>query len=297
MVTSSTLTEFVIRDLTTSQSFSRGREYYRAGAVLRLERRGNTVSAEVEGSQYQPYRVTVTLDSGGVTDSTCTCEYDWGGVCKHVVAVLLATIAEPERIEQRPTVDMLLTGLDRDTLLDLLQSLLNRQPELVDWVEARLTLRRQPETPVQPSPALRQRVTPLNTDLLRRQIREAKQAFDYDDRYRSDESDLVQTLRELLMQAGHFVEGGDRSGLDILAVIAEEMVDDWIDYDHDGDTFSVFFEDLGRLLTEAILTVELSQQERDEWADRITQWQGQLEDEYGLEIASLDAAIDRKSVV
>lgn len=36
------LTEAMIRSLATSQSFSRGQDYYYSGAVWSLERRGNT---------------------------------------------------------------------------------------------------------------------------------------------------------------------------------------------------------------------------------------------------------------
>jgi uncharacterized Zn finger protein len=99
------LSEAAIRRHTTSQSFDRGYSYYWDGAVISLVQRGNVVQAEVEGSQYEPYRVRITFDEGGVTWATCSCPYDWGGWCKHTVAVLLACQHEPDLIEARPTLE------------------------------------------------------------------------------------------------------------------------------------------------------------------------------------------------
>ena len=50
---------------------------------------------------------------GGV-DANCSCPYDWGGYCKHIVAVLLAYLHEPEKVTERPSVDELLADLGRD---------------------------------------------------------------------------------------------------------------------------------------------------------------------------------------
>jgi len=40
-----------------------------------------------------------------ITDATirgCTCHYDWGGYCKHIVAVLLTFIRDRAEIADRP---------------------------------------------------------------------------------------------------------------------------------------------------------------------------------------------------
>jgi uncharacterized Zn finger protein len=99
----------------------------RPGAVLRLTRRGDQLAAEVEGSQEAPYRVSVTLGAGGVAAAGCSCPYDWGGVCKHVVAALPTYLRAPERVEARPAVGGLLEGLDRAQLQAILVRLLERQ--------------------------------------------------------------------------------------------------------------------------------------------------------------------------
>lgn len=108
------LTETSIRAGATVESFRRGQEYYDQGAVVFLARRGDVIEAEVEGSQPEPYSVRVEFDEGGVTMALCDCPYDWGGWCKHIVATLLACLHEPESIEERPPLEQLLSGLDRD---------------------------------------------------------------------------------------------------------------------------------------------------------------------------------------
>lgn len=63
----SSLSEASIRRRATAESFNRGQNYYRQGAVISLVQRGNVVQAEVEGSQHEPYRVRATFDKSGVT--------------------------------------------------------------------------------------------------------------------------------------------------------------------------------------------------------------------------------------
>jgi uncharacterized Zn finger protein len=97
------LSEAQIRQHASAESFARGVDYERRGAVGALVLRGDLLQAEVEGSEYEPYRVTVSLDAGGVRAADCSCPYDWGGWCKHIVATLLAYIhAAPGAVAVRP---------------------------------------------------------------------------------------------------------------------------------------------------------------------------------------------------
>src|SRR4051812_36916687 len=110
------LSEATIRAHSAPESYSRGQSYYEHGAVSNLALRGNLLQGDVEGSQYTPYRVRVTFDQGGVTSATCTCPYDRGGWCKHIIAVLLACLYQGNRIETRPELATLLADLDRAQL-------------------------------------------------------------------------------------------------------------------------------------------------------------------------------------
>src|SRR3954465_1332081 len=88
-----------IRARASRESFERGRDYWRHGAVSELIKRGNELTAEVQGSDITPYRVAVRFDDAGVVDARCTCPYDWGGFCKHIVAALLKLAHEPGAVE------------------------------------------------------------------------------------------------------------------------------------------------------------------------------------------------------
>jgi uncharacterized Zn finger protein len=77
------ITEATIRNLATAQSFARGEDYYHSGAVYELQKRGDTLIAQVEGSSYEPYQVTIELTEDQIISTYCTCPYDWGDDCKN----------------------------------------------------------------------------------------------------------------------------------------------------------------------------------------------------------------------
>lgn len=67
----------------------RGWDYFRQGCVQELEELDEGVwSALVEGTDI--YEVKIKFESNQIIDSTCTCPYDMGPVCKHGTAVLYA---------------------------------------------------------------------------------------------------------------------------------------------------------------------------------------------------------------
>ena len=117
------ISEPTIRHHATSTSLSRGEDYYRQGAVTDLVQRGNTVYAEVEGSEVTPYRVKLQFDSGGITSTRCTCPYDYEGWCKHIVAAALTWVRHPDHLEIRPTLPQLLDRLDHLQTQRLVQAL------------------------------------------------------------------------------------------------------------------------------------------------------------------------------
>jgi uncharacterized Zn finger protein len=132
------VTQDTIRALATPESFARGRSYFDDGAVSDLIRRGDRLTAEVEGSEFEPYQVSVRLHDGGVAEARCTCPYDWGGYCKHIVAVLLKFADEATRIIERKPIGDLLRGLDQAQLIKLLEKRAESDSELAAWIEAEL---------------------------------------------------------------------------------------------------------------------------------------------------------------
>lgn len=278
-------TESTIRQHCTAESFSQGRQYADGGAVTELTIRGALLQAEVEGSQYEPYHVRVTVDAGGITSANCTCPYNWGGWCKHIVATLLVCIDEPGAIEVRPEVDELLAGLDQDQLRTLLRRLAAGSPDVADKIEFELTLLKAPATvnrgartaAAEPIP---QRRTPVDVQPIRRQIRAILHPSGYPG-YGYARSAVGQ-VRQVLQQAQNFTRGGDgRDALLLLEAITEEYSNAWYEIDDSDGDLGAFFEDLAEAWAEALLSVDLTAAERQAWSKKLAGWQREAED-YGV---------------
>jgi uncharacterized Zn finger protein len=128
------ITERTIRALATPESFARGWSYFDDSAVSDLVRRGDRLKAEVEGSELAPYRVSIRLHDGGVAEARCSCPYDLGGYCKHIVAVLLKFADEGTRVIERKTLAKLLRELDQSRLIELLEKRAESDSELAAWI-------------------------------------------------------------------------------------------------------------------------------------------------------------------
>ena len=131
------ITAAAIRAKVTESSYDRGVDYYHAGTVESATMRGSQLFASVQGSEWDPYQVGVTFLGGDFTAS-CTCPYDWGGYCKHVVATLLTAADDNGSvpIAVKPPVADLLAGLDADELRALVHLLVEAAPSLLDLVDA-----------------------------------------------------------------------------------------------------------------------------------------------------------------
>jgi uncharacterized Zn finger protein len=267
--------EMAIRALASRESFERGREYWRHGAVSGLVKRGDTLIAKVEGSDAEPYLVTIRLDEGGVVEARCTCPYDWGGCCKHIVATLLTRAHDPGAVRERPPLRDLLSALERDRLIDLWVKRLRSDPDLADWLEAELVaVLPAPERIVRDAEPI---AASAHTALAGRHPQRR-----YWDDYRPA-GDAAQ-LQALVERAVPFLEAGDgRNALRILEAITDAFLTDWLDYASGSDEeLYVLFADLGRILAEAVLMSDLTREERDDLATTVIDWQDQLAD-FGLD--------------
>lgn len=149
------ITEDAVRELATAQSFERGVDYYEGGAIFDTVRQGKTLRACCYGSSYEPYQVSATVDLRGLVNLYCTCPYDWGGICKHLVALALTWIHEPDSFRVLVPVEEVLADYTREQLILLIQEMLQREPGL----------RRLLELPMQPDSG-----ASLDVEAFRRQI-------------------------------------------------------------------------------------------------------------------------------
>lgn len=288
----STLSEAAIRRLASSDVFQRGHDYFRSGAVGRLTRRGDLVQAEVEGSGYAPYQVRVVLTGAGVGETNCTCPYDWGGACKHVVATLLALANAPEQVEERPPLEALLGDLDLDQLRALIVDLVRDHPDLAAWIETHPLVAGSPQIASTDADALpRARTVPLNPEAFRADVRAA---FHSVSRMRSSDAywavpSVVGDVFQVANRARPFLDAGDgRGALTILEAVTEEYLGNYMELDDSDGEASGLLPDLDPLWAEAILVAGLTPRERRAWAKRFAGWAAELQD-YGIEDAFLMA--------
>jgi uncharacterized Zn finger protein len=111
---------------------ARGEALFLRGAILEATRSRGRWQARVQGSAPFPYRVEINQSRG---EWSCTCPYEWGPVCKHVVAVALAALEAPELFTQKrlgqPAGLRALRKLSDGELLELLWQLAEERPELM----------------------------------------------------------------------------------------------------------------------------------------------------------------------
>jgi uncharacterized Zn finger protein len=235
----------------------------------------------------------MSFDEGGITAVACSCPYDRGGWCKHIVAVLLTCLHDPDEIEVRPDLEELLTDLDRAQLQELVASMAAHDPDLVDEIERWVlavgrTLDEAEETRTGVPPPRRTRVDPQP---IRREVAAILHSLD---RMRPSEAywqvgSVVSEVGQVLSQAKAFIEAGDgENALLYLEAITDEYVKGWFYLDDSDGIASGFFEELGAAWTETALGAELSPAERKQWARELTRWQAEI-DEYGVDDA-FDAA-------
>ncbi|HYB01400.1 MAG TPA: hypothetical protein VED37_14370 [Ktedonobacteraceae bacterium] len=189
--------------------------------------------------------------------------------------------------EMRSALDSLLSGLNREQLQLLLLKLAEQEPSVLATIErqARLlqTSSSQPTTassvaPPKPSIA-------VDTKAIRRQVRSSIHSLD---RMRASEAywhigAVVNEIGQLVEQAWALIEADEgRQALTVLEAITEEYMDDWENLDDSDGEASGFFSDIGPAWTEAILSADLTREEREQWADQFAAWQEDLDD-YGVD--------------
>ena len=270
------ITESMIRAGASPESFRRGEEYYREGAVSNTAIQGALLSGECAGTYAPYYRVQVELDEAGIAETSCTCLYEYGGYCKHIVALLLAYLHRPKSFAARKAPAELLSNLDHNDLIAILTKLIQEQPDLYDRIEAMTSV---------PSKSKKQRKKKVDIEVYRRHILGIVHSLDG---MRMSEAywhvgGLVIQLREVQESAVKFLDAGDaETALEILLVLLEEAsrAIEYID-DSDGE-LGGFVGELGASLAEAILSMELSQVERDRLVRRLEKLIDYASD-YGME--------------
>jgi uncharacterized Zn finger protein len=217
----SQLTESSVRQLASAQSFQRGEGYRASGAVLEPQRRGNTLTARVRGSDYEPYRVTITLGPAGIANTRCNCPYDWGGICKHIVATLLTWVREPDSFRILASIDDLLAERSKEDLIALIKEMIARQPDLARLMDLPL----HPDSPV-----------PFDLAAFRKQIGYALSRDDAE--WAGRELAQIEAVADRYLEVGNLTHAGALYHL-ILEETLTRLESWWLEWDEDGDVLGV----------------------------------------------------------
>ena len=276
-MTEPAIAEATIHALLDAKVFDRGLSYYRSGAVSALVRRGDMLSADVHGSDFEPYRVEIGLHNGGVAHAKCSCPYDYTDYCKHIAAALIKFAREPEAVIERPTIGTLLQELSRDALKDLLLKRLEADPSLASWIEAELLYR----------PMQKRREAAADQPSIR-SLSASMRAFCS---LADDGGAAIGTITALraisrnctgwLRKQFHFwcrATGPMRCAC--LRPSRETFVENWFEYYETDEDMYLLFDDLAAWWREAALMSDLTLDQRDDLADKVREWRGRLDD-YG----------------
>jgi uncharacterized Zn finger protein len=268
------LSEENIRARATAASWQRGVNYFESGAVFDAVWREGTFTAQVEGSTPEPYRVRVRLDEqGNIQEAFCSCPYEGSGDCKHIVAALLFFLRRPEEVSARPSLRTLLESQTRDQLLALLHFLAEQHPEIIETIEDFTAPPGAEEKP------------PVAVDVNRVQaqikakVREIGR-YAYDAYARADDywTPVSEALDPAIEQARALLDQGEpRSALLLLEAATLAWIEGCrrLDQDFLEDSEDMEEENLSafaEIWSEALLSADLSAEERRDWERKLTSW-------------------------
>ncbi|MDZ8054006.1 MAG: SWIM zinc finger family protein [Aulosira sp. ZfuVER01] len=290
------LSEFTIRRNANAKSFQRGEAYYEADAVISLTRRGNLIQAAVEGNEVHPYQVSLSFNIGGLTSVKCTCPYDAEGWCKHIVATMLVCMRQPENIEERPTLEQHLNRLDERQTKKLLLQLVAEYPRLIEAIDRHVNW-------MKSAPVKQQSAKTLNSHTIdtkpfgqkvRQIFREAVRTWEdgYDDDCISEELlSVVQTAVDLCER------GDSHNAIAILEAITSSCVENWDDVaDYGADNYEIV-QALNEAWGEAILTAELTPEEKIDIQVNLETWQDEWDADFDLASEALRQGWDHSPLI
>ncbi len=208
--------------------FARGERYYHDNAIFDTFRNGHTLVGKCRGSDLYPYTVQVELDEDeNIQEAHCTCPYDWGGDCKHVVALLLTYYHHPEQFaeiissSQKSDVQPpSLAERSKEQLIELIREMIRRHPDLRNLLN-------------RPVPDPQQTGQPVDLAPIRQELRRALQTAIAEWHTHTATTVIVSVLRN----ARQFAQIDDwRNVCRIYRVVVEELLrDNIVRWDDEGE--------------------------------------------------------------
>lgn len=212
------LTEGDIRLRVGTKSFDRGQRYFHDGMIFDARRQNRTLKAACHGSMPEPYDLHVTFDDGGIAEADCSCPVGAGGRCKHIAALLLTWLDDTDVFTEMATVAAALQDRSKDDLIQLIQQMIDRHPDLEDLV-------------AMPPPGAAE---PIKASTVERQLR---RIFSHDLYEWGSARRVARDLQRLVQQGDAYARHGDwTSVMNLsLALIDQTMTHYELLHDEEGD--------------------------------------------------------------
>ena len=217
------LSEQAVRARFDPQSWQRGRQYARDGAIINARRQGATLKASCIGSLPEPYRVEMTFDARGIASAECSCPVGDEGYCKHTVALVLTWLEHPETFVALEDVDTALERREKTELIALIKRMLQRHPDLD--VILGMPEGDAPQAPINPAIYRRQVATML-----------AREPYEW-----GNEISIGWNLREMIASGDAFLRQGNyEAATGLYASVAAEIMEQYESFeDEEGSLLHV----------------------------------------------------------
>jgi uncharacterized Zn finger protein len=132
----SKLTENAIQRQVGERSFRLGRGYFDSNAIYDCRRQGEWLKARCQGRSADYYLLSAQVKEGRIAQAECSCPDGEGGSCKHVAALLLTWLHEPEEFRKTEPLEKRLAGCSQSQLIRLIEQMTEQAPDLVTAVRS-----------------------------------------------------------------------------------------------------------------------------------------------------------------
>jgi uncharacterized Zn finger protein len=257
------LNEAALRKHATHKSFDRGTDYYQQGAVIEISQRGNCIYAEVGGTEEMSYFINLEFNDKSIIIADCTCPYDYGGWCKHLVAVGLTCLYKSESIPVLPTLEQQLDQLDYEEIRILVQELVETRSNLLSEVDRFVNRSMklasvQTTTHYQPKSITTVATAPYRDKTWQMML----DAEGYWEDEWGEEDPFDVDLPEILAEVQAFIDRGEiENAQAVLMVITETIAREWYRVDEYGAKSHLIVNQLDPMWANIIFLSELSPEE------------------------------------
>ncbi|MEZ4887329.1 MAG: SNF2-related protein [Chitinophagales bacterium] len=141
MSSTSTIIQRYIGNNSTTKSRSKGQGIFKRNAY-ELERldidREIAIYKVVSEYSFEKYKVLITdFKTGGSIEAECSCPYDWGGICKHRIAALLALEKQIRELESTNAIQAYDQSHTVLYMQSIKENIIHHNMAHGDWTKAR----------------------------------------------------------------------------------------------------------------------------------------------------------------